>query len=533
MAGWADGDGPTDPQPPSPDRERAAATAQLRSVLDHAPIVLWAIDRHGRFTLSEGRGLKALGLRPGQVLGMSAFEIYAANSDIQRALRQALGGQDVEIVFTEGGRTFENRIVPVRREDDQVVEVLGVSIDVTERFQAERERASLQTQLLQMQKLESLGLLAGGIAHDFNNILTVIESGASAAQLSLPPGSPAGEDIEAVRTAARRAADLTRQLLAYSGRAHFEIKLIDLSREIRGLAALLEASVPKKVALRLELAADVPPIKADIVQLQQVIMNLVINAGEAVDGPSGTVTVSSAEQELGPVDDRRFFITGGTRPGRHVVLSVQDTGMGMDDLTKAKIFDPFFTTKFTGRGLGLAAVLGIVRAHDGALSVQSTPGVGTTFKVFFPAQSGTAPAPAVSAAQPSRGGGLVLVIDDDEAVRSVTRRVLRMLGFEVIDAENGRAGLQTFAARRDEVRVVILDMTMPEMTGEETFYQLKKLRADVRVLLTSGYNEQEATRKFGGQGLVGFLQKPFTVSQLGEKLAAALSVEVTPGPSSA
>jgi PAS domain S-box-containing protein len=501
----------------------AAALTRLHTVIDHAPIVLWAVDQDGRFTLSEGRGLKALGLRPRQVVGMSAFELYAGNADISRALRRALAGEEVEVVFTEGGRTFENRIVPIRHDHDRVAEILGVSIDVTERYQAEAERASLQAQLLQVQKLESLGLLAGGIAHDFNNILTIIECGASTVQLALVAGTPEHQDIENVLAAARRAADLTRQMLAYAGRAHFEIKVVDLSEQLRDMAALLEMSISKKLTLRLNLATALPAIKADVVQLQQITMNLAINAAEAIGAAAGTVTISSGIADIGTDTDALHFVTKDAKPGRYVFMEVQDTGCGMDETTRSKIFDPFFTTKFTGRGLGLAAVLGIVHAHEGLLSVKSALGEGTTFKVYFPVSNGTAHTDAESVSPQSRQGGVALVIDDDDAVRLVTKRVLKLHGFDVLEAENGRRGIEVFGAHADSIGVVILDMTMPDMDGEETFRELKRVRADVRVLLSSGYSEQEAMEPFAGQGLAGFLQKPFNANQLAAKVIAALT----------
>jgi len=502
------------------DTERDEAVARLRSVIDHAPIVLWAVDRDGRFTLSEGRGLKALGLRPGQVVGVSAFDVYAANPNIVKALRDALAGNDVEVVFTEGGRTFENRIAPIRRADNHVTEVLGVSIDVTERHEAERERTSLQVQLQQAQKLESLGLLAGGIAHDFNNILTIILGGASTALASLPPDvGPARQDLETVLAAARRAADLTRQLLAYSGKAHFEIRAVDMSQQIREMATLLEATMPKRAELRLQLDSSLPSIEADVVQLQQIMMNLVINGAEAIGEDQGIVTMRTGTESIQADRDLGLFSVDGVEPGPYVFLEVEDTGSGMDNLTKAKIFDPFFTTKFTGRGLGLATVLGIVRAHRGTLSVHSERGKGTRFRAYFPAVPGSAISEPTKDSSSAAGTGLVLLIDDDKGVRTATRRMLDFLGFGVLEAESGPRGLELFRLRHRDVHVVILDMTMPEMSGEETFHELRKIRENVAVVLTSGYDEQEATRRFTGQGLAGFLQKPYTTVELSATLA--------------
>jgi len=508
-----------------PDSERETAF-RLRMVIDNAPIVLWALDKDGVFTLSEGRGLRGLGLSPGQVVGQSSFTIYASVPEIIDCIRRGLAGEEILKTLEVAGRVYETLYAPLRDPaNGAVVGLLGISTDITERHAAEKERKTLQAQLLQVQKLESLGLLAGGIAHDFNNILTAILGGAATARLSLPQESPAQADLEIVINAAQRAADLTRQLLAYSGKGHFEVRPLDASRLVKELANLLETTIAKKVQLRLELASDLPSIEADLAQVQQIIMNLVINGAEAIGDQRGTVLVTTGVQTVDDVYAQSLFATDGITTGRYVFIEVHDTGCGMDEATKAKIFDPFFTTKFTGRGLGLAAVLGIVRGHGGAIKVYSSPGRGSTFKVFFRASS----AEALERVKPVpryRGEGLVLVVDDDAGVRGAARRMLKFFGFDVIEAEDGRVGAAAFAARASEIVLVLLDMTMPEMGGEETFREIRRVRDDVPVILTSGYNEIEATRRFTSKGLAGFLQKPFTPDDLATKLAAAFARDV-------
>jgi PAS domain S-box-containing protein len=509
----------------SPPPDESAAPSRdllLRKVVESAPIILWAVDAAGVLTLSEGRGLAKLGLRSGQSVGRSVFELYADVPEVIENLRHSLRGEERAATLTVGGRVFETLSSPLR--DDAtgaVTGVLGVSLDVTERVHAEKERAKLHAQLLKVQKLESLGLLAGGIAHDFNNILTAILGGAQTAKLSLVSESPAHADLDIVVTAAQRAAGLTRQMLAYSGKGHFEIRPLDLSRVVREIANLLETTISKKVQMRLELASDLPVVEADIAQVQQVLMNLVINGAEAIGDERGTVLVTTGAQDI-DAHYAESLVSSEVGAGRYVFIEVHDTGTGMDAETTAKIFDPFFTTKFTGRGLGLAAVLGIVRAHRGAIKVYSSPGRGSTFKVFFPASSGV-PVEPDRAAPRFRGAGVALVVDDDDGVRRAARRMLELFGFEVLEAENGRVGAERFAVRPREIAVVLLDMTMPEMGGEETFRELRRVREDVPVILTSGYNEVEATRRFTAKGLAGFLQKPFGPDDLAEKLAAALA----------
>jgi two-component system cell cycle sensor histidine kinase/response regulator CckA len=395
-------------------------------------------------------------------------------------------------------------------------------IDVIGRRAVERERQQLQEQLLQVQKLESLGILAGGIAHDFNNILTAILGSASVALMTIPAENPARYDIDNIVAAARRAANLTRQMLAYSGKGHFEVRAVDLSEHVREIAQLLETTVPKKVQLRLDLARDMPAIEVDVAQLQQVVMNLVLNGAEAIGDQSGTVLVTTGAQEITDLYSSTLFAAEGLAPGLYVFVEVHDTGCGMDEATQAKVFDPFFTTKFAGRGLGLAAVLGIVRAHKAAIKLYSSPGKGSTFKVFFPAARTAAPRADKSRALDYRGSGLVLVIDDDDGARTALRRMLEFFGFTVAEAEDGVEGSALFEKRAEEIVLVIVDMTMPKMSGEETFREIRRVSAQVPIMLTSGYNEIEATRRFTAKGLAGFLEKPFTPEAFAQKLRAIL-----------
>ena len=271
----------------------------LRKVVENAPIVLWATDATGKFTLGEGRGLAQMGLRPGQALGMSVFEFYKDVPAILDNIRRGLAGEEFAQTLTVAGRVYETMYCPLRDDAASAVTgLLGVSIDVTERDRAEKQHAALQAQLLQVQKLESLGLLAGGIAHDFNNILTAILGGAATARLAIPPESSAHADLDIVITAAQRAADLTRQMLAYSGKGHFEIRPVDVSRLVREIANLLETTISKKVQMRLELADKLPAVEADVAQVQQVLMNLVINGAEAIGDERGTVLVTTGVQDV-------------------------------------------------------------------------------------------------------------------------------------------------------------------------------------------------------------------------------------------
>lgn len=497
------------------------ANEHLRRVLESAPLILWAIDSTGKITLSEGKGLVGLGVAPGQLVGMSVFDLYAESPEIIKVVKRGLTGEEFSHQVPAGGRVFETHYSPLRDDAGAVAGFLAVSVDVTERCRADEAREELQVKLLKVQKLESLGLLAGGIAHDFNNILTAIMGSASSALLTLGRESAARSELENVVDAAHRAALLTKQMLAYAGKGHFEVKAVDLSSLVQEMVPLLESTLSRKVQLRLDLQAELPTVEADIAQLQQILMNLVVNGGEAHQDRPGTIFVSTGVQDVDAERARTLLGTEELRAGRYVVLEVRDTGNGMDEETLHRVFDPFFSTKFTGRGLGLAAVLGIARAHAGALQVSSTPGQGSTFKVYLPASDAPVQ-PSKPRSSDFRGAGLVLVVDDDTGVRTTVRYMLEYFGFSVIEAVDGREGVDTFRERADEIRLVFLDMTMPRLNGEEAFREIRQIRPGVRVILTSGYNEIEATRRFTSKGLAGFLQKPFGAGDLADKLHAVV-----------
>jgi signal transduction histidine kinase/CheY-like chemotaxis protein len=398
--------------------------------------------------------------------------------------------------------------------------------EIAARQEEEEERLRIEGRIQQTQKMESLGILAGGIAHDFNNLLVGILGSAGLVLRDLPPESPVLEKVRDIQKAAMRAADLTNQMLAYSGRGRFIVQAIDLNHLVEEMGHLLDTVISKSSTVKLDLSPDEMMIEADTTQVRQVIMNLITNASDALEGKSGVIRVSTGLVSV----DRDYLSThalgGGVAEGRYVSLAVADTGCGMDQRTVVKIFDPFFTKKIAGRGLGLAAVLGIVRGHEGAIWVESEPDVGTTVRVLLPA-SGREPQSLVvePGAVPDdwRGEGKVLVIDDEETVHTVARYTLEDAGFSVVTAEDGRDGVALFRADADGFVAVVLDLTMRHMSGEETFRELRAIRADVRVILMSGYGEQEVGKRFAGEGLAGFLQKPFRPADLIEALRVAVS----------
>ncbi|MES0372180.1 MAG: PAS domain S-box protein [Mariprofundaceae bacterium] len=397
---------------------------------------------------------------------------------------------------------------------------IGTVQDITELVEAHQEKEDVRAKMEHVQRLESLGVMAGGIAHDFNNILTTILGNAGLATSKLTDTSPAVEYIERIAKASRKAADLCKQMLAYSGKGKFVVKPIILSELVEEMSQLLKVTIAKNVVLRLDLNNQIPAIEADITQMQQVIMNLVINASEAIGDRSGAISIATGMVHMDKQYLSTTYLDEGLEEGRYIYLEVSDTGCGMDEETKERLFEPFFTTKFTGRGLGMSAILGIVRGHQGAIKAYSEVGKGTTFKVLFPC-SKQKPV-SLNGEQKSEAAwhaeGVVLIVDDEDTVREVAASMLEEMGLETLKAVDGIEGVEMFNQHHDRITAVLLDMTMPKMNGEDAFSEMCRIDPDVKVILSSGYNEQDATNRFSGKGLAGFLQKPYTAEELAEKL---------------
>ena len=388
------------------------------------------------------------------------------------------------------------------------------------------DQRNLERQMLHSQKLESLGVLAGGIAHDFNNLLAGVLGNADLALMDVAPTSPARESLTGISQAARRASELCRQLLAYSGKGRFHVQPVDLAELVQEMGQLLSISISKKAVLKYHFAPDLPAIEADATQLRQVIMNLILNASEAIGERSGAISLTTGRICCDADYLAGAYCAEGIGPGDFVYLEIADTGHGMDRAIRDRIFDPFFTTKFTGRGLGLAAVLGIVRGHRGAIRVYSEPERGTTFKLLFPASAQLAPRAMDKAKANERwqGKGTILVVDDEESIRSLSRRMLERSGFSVTTATDGRDAIEKFQLDRNGIVLVVLDLTMPHLDGEACFRLLRESKPDVKVLLSSGYNEQDVVSLFAGRSPAAFIQKPYTTQELLAKVREVLGV---------
>jgi PAS domain S-box-containing protein len=415
-----------------------------------------------------------------------------------------------EVRCKDGGqKEISLQIAPLGKE-----RFIAVLADVTE-----KRRQEAQTQ--HTQKLESLGVLAGGIAHDFSNLLVGIIGNADLADGLLSEPLRAHERINDIITAGHRASDLCRQLLAYAGKGQFVVAPTDMEQIVRDISQLLSVSISKKTSLDFQFAKDLPAINADVNQLRQLIMNLITNASESFGEKPGVITITTGLTQTGKADLEVAFASQDAIAGQYVYVEVSDTGCGMDEDTQKKIFDPFFTTKFTGRGLGMAAVLGIVHSHKGFIQLKSAVGKGTTISVHFPITlEKPALAPSVSRQKEEwKGEGTVLFVDDEEMVREVGREMFEKLGYSVVLAADGRKGLDFFEKHAADLKYVVLDLTMPQMDGVEVLSEIRSVRDDLPVILISGYDQQEIGNMVSNYNNISFLQKPFRYDDLVTALA--------------
>ena len=519
----------------SESRERARA-AEVEALMDAAPAAIFIAHDAGCLSMTGNPTAHALLRREaGKNLSKSAPEgerpmnfrtmkdgVEVPNQELplQKAAftGQPVRGYELDIVFEDGVTVnLLGDAVPLLDEGGRSRGGVGVLSDVTELKRAEQR-------LREAQKLESLGLLAGGVAHDFNNLLVGVIGNASLAQEMLSPGHEAGELLAGVLRAGEQAAHLTRQMLAYAGKGKFLVESLNISALIPDMSVLVRPSIPKRTALQFDLKEELPPVLADRGQVQQVFMNLVLNAAEAIGSREGAIAVRTGLESVNAGYVRRHAEAAGLQPGKYVFLEVRDNGCGMDEATRARIFDPFFTTKFTGRGLGLAAVAGIVRSHKGAIVVTSAPGQGSCFTVLFPSSARPVEEPAVAASQPTpRGAGVVLIVDDEPIVLQMAKKALERQGYTVLLADGGRTAIEVLRSRPgDDVALVVLDQSMPNMNGEEVLPELRKLRPEIKVVMSSGYSESETMLLMKGQRVSGFIQKPYTAPGLAEKVKACL-----------
>jgi PAS domain S-box-containing protein len=517
--------------------ELAESRRQLSTLLHALPGMAFRCSYDEQLTvLFVSEGARDLTGWPAQQLvsGAIHFRDIIHPDDIGRVREATRGavheGRDVEVEYRIRTRDGVEKWVLSRGRglpgpDGRPRMFEGLAIDITAQKHAEIARLALERKLLEGQKLESLGLLAGGIAHDFNNLLSGIIGNANMVRLSLPAGTAMDAQLRAIEGASLRAAELCRQMLAYAGKGRFVVEPTDLSALVEDLLPLLRISIARQATLDLRLDRRLPAVMADATQLRQIVMNLVLNAGDAIGDQGGEITVRTGSMRV-TIEDLAACVTGaGLMAGEYVYLEIRDTGCGMPPDVLAKIFDPFFTTKFAGRGLGLAAVLGIVRGHQGALRVSSTPGVGSLFRLLLPPTGGmtvTRPAEVPESGRWAYAGE-VLVIEDEDLVRNILVDILKTFGLKVHDAANGTEGIAVFRNSPARIELVILDLLMPGLSGEQTLAALRTTKPDVRVLLISGYSEGDVLRRLEGAGRLAFLSKPFTRESLELKLRELLA----------
>ena len=478
----------------------------------------------GIIRLANQEVCSMLGQDRDEVVGSPYARFVAPSSQemVDDRYRRRLAGEEVQSIYEvdllrADGTTIPGELNSTALDLEEGRGVLVFVRDLTERRRAEERRRQLERRLQHSQRLESLGVLAGGVAHDFNNLLMGVLGNAGLALKELEADNRARETIERLEKAALRAAELTNQLLAYSGKGSFVKESLHLNATVREMIDLLQSAVSRKVVIRTELEDGIPPVRADAAQLRQVLMNLIMNASEAIGDRSGVVTIRTGLLHVDGSYLSETYVGEEVDEGYYTFVEVSDTGEGMDEETRARIFDPFFSTKFAGRGLGLASVLGIARGHGGTVKVYSEPGRGSSFKVLLPAQTdsgGSRKEPPPAEEPRPQAGGTIMVVDDEESVRTVARLILEKAGYRVITASDGVEAEEIFAESGGGISLVLLDMTMPHRDGAETYTQLRRVDPGVRVILTSGYSESDATARFAGKGLAGFIQKPYTPGEL-------------------
>ncbi len=509
--------------------------AKYRRILDAIIEAYYEIDLEGNLTFFNGALVGISGYSAAELMRMNFRALFSKETGVELgmifdAVRQTGAPMDaIEWPFIRKDRSegfLEASGALIEGPDGRPAGYRGIIRDVTERHLAEEEQKQLQMRMQQAQKLESMGMLAGGIAHDFNNLLMGVLANASIALEEIAPDSPGRKSLESIELSAQRAADLANQMLTYSGKARLIVQPMNLSALVLEMGNLLQASTSKRAVVTYDLNDALPAIEGDPTQLRQVVMNLITNASEAMEDRDGTIALRTYPTELSAGDIPETNYNFEIEPGRYVCLEVRDEGCGMDDATRERIFDPFFTSKFTGRGLGLATVMGIVRGHYGAIMVDSKLGVGTVFRVYFPASDAIVPiannAPRVFKA--AAGEGTVLIVDDESLILDVTQRILERSGYSVLTAHDGFECIEQLEAHPSRVVAVLLDMTMPRMNGVETFGRIKQMQPDLPVILTSGFNEHDARDHFHDAAPSGFIQKPYRSNDLVTKLQEVLNL---------
>ncbi len=494
---------------------------QLRTVVAGAPIILYSLDRNGIFTLSEGSGLGALGLKPGEVVGRSVYEVYHDEPQVLEHFMRVLGGETFSATAEVGDLVFEAQTTPIRNRDGEIDGMMGVATNITERRRAEEALRQSEERLRQAQKLEGIGQLAGGIAHDFNNLLVIINGYSDLLLRGQEEGETARQKIVEIKKAGERAASLTRQLLAFSRKQVMQPKLLDLNTVVKNIGKMLQRLIGEDIELSLILKPALGPVSADPGQLEQVIINLVVNARDAMP-QGGKLIIETDNVSLSEEYARRYL---SVRPGSYVSLAVSDTGCGIDAATQARIFEPFFTTKEMGKGtgLGLSTVYGVVKQSGGHISVYSEQGVGTTFKVYLArVEDPISSEEQVERSEVPRGSETILLVEDESVVRCLTRDLLELSGYTVLEAASGEEALHAYEQFKEPIQLLLTDVIMPGMSGHTLAQNLIGRCPSLRVLYMSGYTDEAIARHGILEPGLSLLEKPFLPDILIHKVREVL-----------
>jgi len=491
------------------ERPRRRTQQELDVLLHHFPGAVWTTDDDLRIVSVAGEQAEAIPL-DASAIGQPMAEHIPASAAAIGALHAVSDLGSATYDFHANGRTYQVSVSELAGQGPD--RLLWIALDVTQRRRMDGE--VLRSRLERSQRLEQLGLLVGGIAHDFNNLLTAVQGNVALARQRLGDDAPGVPQLEEALRESEIAAELTQQLLAYAGRGRMRTEDLDASDLVRQLGKLMRSSISKKALLAFDLTDDLPPISADATQIRQVVLNLVTNASDALVNNAGRIVIRTYTVEADRGLLAGAYVDDGLPEGTYVAVEVRDSGHGMDEETQMRAFDPFFSTKDRGQGLGLAATLGIVRQHRGTVIVTTRPKAGSTFKVLLPAVGLVGvPLPNPEGVVPDTAAR-VLVVDDEPAVRAVAKTALLDEGYDVLEAGDGRQALERLAASEVPVDVVLLDLTMPALSGTETLREIRQFFPDTRVILSSGYAEPEALARAGGGQAAAFLPKPYTPAML-------------------
>ena len=505
--------------------EQHQGRTRLGVLMERMPAILWTTDTELRYTSAVGAGLEPLGLRSNELAGKTLFEYFETRDPEFPSIaahKKALKGESVTYELQWKGRVLESHVQPLRGNEGEFIGVIGVALDIT-------DRKHLADQLRQSQKMQAVGELAGGVAHDFNNLLMVIKGHAEMLTDRLPQISPQRFNVEQIQTAAERAASLTRQLLAFSRKQVLQPRVLDLNEVVGGMIQMVSRIIDENIELAFLPGAKLGNVKADPSQIEQVVLNLVVNARDAMpDG--GRLTIETSSVDL----DKNYTAQHAVvdlEPGPYVMLTVVDTGCGMDAQTQARIFEPFFTTKEPGKGtgLGLATVYGVVKQSGGYIWVYSELGQGTTFKVYLPMVAVTAEKLAAEKTipAPSSGTETILFVEDEQSVRELVREYLTACGYSVLEASDGVQALEIAAMHPGAIQLLVTDVVMPRLSGRELATQIASARRDLKVLYISGYTDDSVFRHGVLEGGMEFLQKPFNLKALAQKIRDILDGPVS------